>query len=92
MLRYFIAGNYWLSFALLLFLGQKWERNSPIRYSFFGVGSTLSPTTYTLMILLTIGLAAMSFGLMWVTRTRRDGTTKEYSRADAEFEDSPVGR
>ena len=72
MTRYFIAGNYWLTFALLLFLGRKIERSNPTRYSFFG-GGWLDPTTYLLLILLPLGMAAMCFGLMWMTRTRGGG-------------------
>jgi hypothetical protein len=67
MLRYFIAGNLWLLFAIVMFLGRKAWRTGPVRYTFFGAGS-LSPLQYNLLILCCIGLAAAFFIITWKTR------------------------
>lgn len=46
MSQYFLAGNVWLAFAVLAYLGQKQERSHPTMYSFFGAGQWLSPEHY----------------------------------------------
>lgn len=62
MLRYFVAGNLWLAAAMIVFLGRTFERSSPTRYSFFGVGAWLPPAEYAGLI---IGLAVLSVAFFW---------------------------
>jgi hypothetical protein len=48
---YFVVGNSWLLMALVLWLGRNAVRYAPTRYSFFGVGGSLSPFAYGFLIL-----------------------------------------
>lgn len=38
MLRYFVAGNFWLAFALILLLAKGVARYEPTFFTVFGVG------------------------------------------------------
>ena len=57
---YFIVGNLWLLVALALFVGRTFERGSPTRYSFFGVGGWLSPFAYGFLIVVTAAVGVFS--------------------------------
>jgi hypothetical protein len=85
MTRYFVAGNFWLTFALVLFLGQRSERSGPRYYSFFG-GAWLSPTSYFLVTLFCAALAATFFVLTWRTRSSRNETVGKAAYADVDLE------
>lgn len=69
MTRYFVAANVWLLIALVLFVGRTFERDSPLRYSVFHGGQWFSPTTYSLMVLAVLVVAAIFFLLTWKTRS-----------------------
>ena len=69
MLRYFVAGNLWLAATLIVFLGRTFERSSPTRYSFFGLGTWLSPAEYTGLI---AALVLLSIAFFW--RAARNGS------------------
>ena len=56
-MRYFVAGNFWLFVSLLLFVGKTYERSSPTRYSFLGVGHWFTPLGYNLLVALTFLIA-----------------------------------
>jgi len=56
-MRYFVAGNIWLFFTLLLAIGCHIERTAPTRYSFFGLGNWFTPFTYGVIMLFTLGVA-----------------------------------
>jgi len=49
MLRYFVASQIWLLFALLLLLGGGTARVNPTYYNVFGIGF-LSPAAYWFVI------------------------------------------
>jgi hypothetical protein len=49
--RYFIAANFWLLVALVLFVGRSVQRSAPTRYSVFNGGQWFSSETYGLMVL-----------------------------------------
>jgi hypothetical protein len=81
MMRYFVAGNFWLAIALAAFTGQTWERSNPTRYSFFGVGGWMTPTSYNLILLLCLALAAVFFSMAWKRRQIKASAFKEPFRA-----------
>ena len=70
----FIAGNFWLFTALVLFLGEKWERSEPTRYSFAGLGAWLSPESYSGLVYGCLFVAAVCFAL-FVRRPAASGPT-----------------
>lgn len=70
MLRYFIAGNVWLIVALIVFLGRSHARSQPTLYCFFGVGRWMYPSSYSLVMLLCVGLG-VAFLILAVRSARR---------------------
>jgi hypothetical protein len=78
MARYFIFGNVWLAFALLLIVGGRTEstglivNGTPIiNVAFFGQGASLSYDTYTFLTLLCVAASVACFVLTWRTRDAR---------------------
>ncbi|MBN1124236.1 MAG: hypothetical protein JXA82_04450 [Sedimentisphaerales bacterium] len=71
MLRYFVAGHFWLLVTLLLLIGRKAWRAGPTRYSCFGAGS-FTPTVYNLILLGTLVITIGCFVVMWKTCDYRD--------------------
>jgi len=61
-LRYFVAGHFWLFVGMVLFVGKKGERYSPEYDSFAGYG-WMEPSTYNLVILASLAVAAACFVL-----------------------------
>lgn len=65
MSRYFLAGNLWLIFAALAFVGRTFERSEPTRYSFFGVGRWFDPGEYSMFVGALLAAALACFVLHW---------------------------
>jgi hypothetical protein len=65
---YFITANLWLALAYVVFMGQRWERSEPARYSFFGIGHPLSPTEYNFLVGAPVVMALICFILFARTR------------------------
>ncbi|MBC8139485.1 MAG: hypothetical protein H8F28_26705 [Fibrella sp.] len=61
MSRYFILGNLWVLFAIILRIGGRVERTEPTMISFFGVGGWLYPVSYYLIIAVAGVMAAFCF-------------------------------
>ena len=59
---YFLTGNFWLMFGLILMLGKTTVRTEPTFYSFFS-GASYEPSTYHGFIAFTLGAAGVSFVL-----------------------------
>lgn len=57
---FFYAANLWFAITLILLIGKHAERDSPVMYSFFGVGGWHSPTTYNTFVV----LAAIAGGVL----------------------------
>ena len=57
MLRYFVAWNLWLAFALVLILGQGYARHSPDFYNVFGWG-WIAPDTFWFVVAAAFAAAA----------------------------------
>ena len=60
---YFLTGNFWLMFGLILMLGKTEARTQPTFYSFFGTGAWNEPSTYHGFIAFALGAAGVSFVL-----------------------------
>jgi hypothetical protein len=71
MKHYFIAANFWLLVALVLFTGRTFERGEPTRYSVFHYGQWFSPEAYALLIAGVLGIAAVFIFLSWKTRDKK---------------------
>lgn len=71
MLRYFIAANFWLFVALVLYVGRKFERGDPTRYSVFGVGQWFSPNEYWWLISAALAIATTCFVLLLISRNQK---------------------
>ncbi len=67
MLRYFVAGHFWLLFLMTLLFGSGYARTLPDRYHVFGVGY-LDPTHYTFLVLFTLAATAFFTRAWWKTR------------------------
>lgn len=63
MLRYFIAGNFWFAFALILLLAKGYARQSPVYYTVFGVG-WIAPTAFWSAVLAAT-IAAIVYAVAW---------------------------
>ncbi|BBO35678.1 hypothetical protein PLANPX_5290 [Lacipirellula parvula] len=73
MSRYFIAGNFWLVAALLIFIGKRYERSEPTMYTVFGVGRYFSEGEYTTLTLGTLAIAVAFFTAAVVSSRRPQG-------------------
>jgi hypothetical protein len=65
---FFIASQIWLLAALLLWLGEKWERSDPAMYSFCGLGTWFDPVWYAVTNLATMAVALVFLVLAWKSR------------------------
>lgn len=73
MLRYFVAGNFWLAFAVLLLLGRQVERGNPTRYSVFEFGF-MTPETYWFGVVVAL-VAALGCVAAWTRTMTKDDET-----------------
>lgn len=65
MSQYFLAGNLWLIFAVIAFVGRKTVRVMPVYEQFFGVGRDFTPNEYTTLIAGLVSAAMVCFVLQW---------------------------
>jgi hypothetical protein len=63
MLRYFIAGNFWFAFALILVLAKGYARHSPDYYTVLGFG-WIAPTAFWSVVLAAM-VAASVYAIAW---------------------------
>jgi hypothetical protein len=67
MLRYFIAGHFWLLFLLSLLFGAGDPRTGSSRYHVLGFGS-VDPAKYNILVLFTLAVTGYFTRAWWMTR------------------------
>jgi hypothetical protein len=89
MARYFVAGNFWIAFALVTALGQ--STPNPYCNTFFGAGSLSSPA-YSLITYLSAAAGIAFFVRASATSPDRRPHPKPGSRSKDDLEFLGTGR